>query len=475
VLEREDARDAFVSNEYQNLYALPIGSRVGTSSLRRVSQLKNKFPNLEFVELRGNVNTRLKKLDDGEFDAIILAAAGLIRLDLADRIKQYISPEICLPAVGQGIVGIECRTDDHEVKKIIEPLNSPASSLMIIAERTMNTELNGGCQVPVAGYTEIDKGKLRMRGLVGEVDGSRCFQSDMMIKGISQTSALRLGRNVAKELLQQGAGDILSEIYGHSLEHEKTDKPVVLLTREERYLGNTVDLLTSLDYHPLHISTMITVPNNSSNVLTMFSQLHDFTDVLFVSRNAVQTAIPMIEQQINAFPDDIRAMAVGSETAKQLFRYNIDAVFPKEGSGADALLEDPKLQDLSGRKILVVRGSHGLDWPAEEMTRRGAEVLTVESYEHIEPYSIASQIDVVFLPELDHQIEGIFVHSPLSVKNLLPHVMRHSERLKGTKLVAGSRRIANTAKKCGWKGEIRIAESKKSKTRHTAIGYLIIV
>ena len=141
VLEREDPRDAFVSNDYQNLYALPDGARVGTSSLRRVSQLKNAFPQLQFSELRGNVNTRLKKLDAGEFDAIILAAAGLIRLGMKDRIGQYIAPTLCIPAVGQGIVGIECRIADANTYLLIEPLNNKSSELVLSAERALNQGL----------------------------------------------------------------------------------------------------------------------------------------------------------------------------------------------------------------------------------------------------------------------------------------------------------------------------------------------
>ncbi|MCL4161287.1 UNVERIFIED_CONTAM: hypothetical protein GTU68_043554, partial [Idotea baltica] len=194
---------------YQNLYALPKGACVGTSSLRRIAQLKNAFPEIQFVELRGNVNTRLKKLDKGDYDAIILACAGLIRLGLQDRIKQFISPQLCLPAVGQGVVGIECRSDDEDCKEIIKALNNQISALSIAAERSMNAELEGGCQVPIAGYAEIDKGKIRMRGMVGSVDGSQCLQSDITVKSITLDSAIELGKNVATDLLKQGAGQIL--------------------------------------------------------------------------------------------------------------------------------------------------------------------------------------------------------------------------------------------------------------------------
>ena len=173
VCAREDARDAFVSNNYQNLYALPLGAKVGTSSLRRVAQLKSAFPKLEFIDLRGNVNTRLAKLDNGEYDAIILAAAGLIRLGFTDRIKQFITPELCLPAVGQGIVGIECRSDDKDTQDLIGALHNRESALVLAAERSMNASLEGGCQVPIAGYAEIDKGRIRMRGAVGKPDGTK--------------------------------------------------------------------------------------------------------------------------------------------------------------------------------------------------------------------------------------------------------------------------------------------------------------
>ena len=168
VMEREDPRDAFVSNRYANLSEMPAGTLVGTSSLRRQTQIRERYPGLRVDWLRGNVNTRLSKLDAGEFDAIILAAAGLRRLGFAERIKDAIEPEECLPAIGQGVLGIEIRDDDQQLRELIAPLAHPETTLRISAERALNQTLNGGCQVPIAGYAVLEQDQLYLRGLVGE-------------------------------------------------------------------------------------------------------------------------------------------------------------------------------------------------------------------------------------------------------------------------------------------------------------------
>lgn len=213
VCEREDPRDAFVSNTYASLDDLPQGARLGTSSLRRQSQIAAFRPDLKIVDLRGNVNTRLKKLDDGEYDAIILAAAGLKRLEFEDRITQFIDTEICLPAIGQGAVGIECRTDDARVHNLIAPLNDNKTQIRITAERAMNERLQGGCQVPIAGYAEFEKGLIMMRGLVGQVDGKKIIRGD--IAGPAG-NAEELGIVLAEDLLSRGADKILNELYDKS-------------------------------------------------------------------------------------------------------------------------------------------------------------------------------------------------------------------------------------------------------------------
>ncbi len=211
ILQREDPRDAFVSNRYTHLDELPRGACVGTSSLRRQSQLSERRPDLVIKPLRGNVNTRLAKLDAGEFDAIILASAGLIRLALSERIASYIDTEQSLPAIGQGAVGIECRTDDERVNRLLEPLHHEQTAICVSAERAMNHRLNGGCQVPIAGYAELHDGKVHMRGLVGEPDGSHILRAEAQ-GDAAETE--QLGIRVADELLGRGADRILKALYG---------------------------------------------------------------------------------------------------------------------------------------------------------------------------------------------------------------------------------------------------------------------
>ena len=210
ICEREDPRDAFVSNNFASLESLPQGARVGTSSLRRQTQLKAIRPDLEILDLRGNVNTRLKKLDDGQYDAIILAAAGLIRLGFDERIKQAIDSSVSLPAIGQGAVGIECRTEDKDINELISVLNHPQTRTCVMAERSMNTRLEGGCQVPIGGYAILEGDELYMRGLVGKPDGSEVVRGE--IRGKPE-DAETMGTALADDLLSRGADVILKDVY----------------------------------------------------------------------------------------------------------------------------------------------------------------------------------------------------------------------------------------------------------------------
>jgi hydroxymethylbilane synthase len=210
ICQREDPRDAFVSNEYADIKALPHGAIVGTSSLRRQCQLRSWRPDLQIKDLRGNVNTRLSKLDHSEYDAIILASAGLIRLGFKERIRQYLDTSISLPAVGEGAVGIECRIDDDRINKLIAPLNHSDTRTCVMAERAMNQRLEGGCQVPIAGYAQLEYGQIKMRGLVGRPDGRQVVRGN--IEG-SAKNAEQLGRMLADDLLSRGAKEILQEVY----------------------------------------------------------------------------------------------------------------------------------------------------------------------------------------------------------------------------------------------------------------------
>ena len=210
ILEREDPTDAFVSNHYQSLADLPANARIGTSSLRRQCQIKEKFPQAEILSLRGNVNTRLAKLDAGEYDAIILASAGLKRLGMAARITATLTPDVSLPAIGQGAIGIECRVDDAEILDYIKVLHDVDTSIRVTAERAMNAALNGGCQVPIAGFAEIKANRLFMRGLVGSPDGTILYRARAEA---DLQNAEQVGIAVAEQLLAQGADRILRELY----------------------------------------------------------------------------------------------------------------------------------------------------------------------------------------------------------------------------------------------------------------------
>lgn len=210
ICEREDPRDAFVSNQYASLAALPHGSIVGTSSLRRQCQLRQKRPDLVIRDLRGNVGTRLSKLDNGEYDAIILAVAGLKRLGLENRISAALTPEECLPAVGQGAVGIECRLDDQFTRDLLAPLAHRETTLRVQAERAMNMRLEGGCQVPIGSYAELDGDELWLRALVGAPDGSQMVCGER--RGPAADAEI-MGVDLAEELLANGAREILHEVY----------------------------------------------------------------------------------------------------------------------------------------------------------------------------------------------------------------------------------------------------------------------
>ena len=213
ICEREDPRDAFVSNTYASLDALPEGSVVGTSSLRRQAQLLTRRPDLNIRFLRGNVNTRLAKLDAGEYDAIILAAAGLIRLGFEDRITSAISIDDSLPAGGQGAVGIECRSADSEIHALLAPLHHADTAVRVTAERALNKHLNGGCQVPIACYAVLEGDQIWLRGLVGDPNGSVLLTAQAREP---QGAATELGVKVAEALLDQGAGAILKAVYGEA-------------------------------------------------------------------------------------------------------------------------------------------------------------------------------------------------------------------------------------------------------------------
>jgi len=208
ILERENPFDAFVSNAFNSIGDLPIGARVGSCSLRRIVQLKALRPDLVILDLRGNVNTRLKKLDDGEYDAIILACSGLIRLGFEDRIKQHLSPETSLPAVGQGALGIEIRSNDHEISSLIKPLIHKKTLNEVSAERALNATLQGGCSVAIGAFATSNGSELKLSGMVGNVASGKILRVEELG---DMNKPLDLGIITAKKLLSLGARELLNE------------------------------------------------------------------------------------------------------------------------------------------------------------------------------------------------------------------------------------------------------------------------
>ena len=220
--ERHAPTDAFVSNRFEHLDDLPTGAILGTSSLRRECQLRQARPDLDIKSLRGNVGTRLGKLDAGEYDAIILATSGLERLGLHKRIRHELDDELSLPAVGRGALAIDCRSDDEAIKMLLSPLNHPKTCLCVLAERAMNRALEGGCQVPIAGFAVIEDDILTLRGRVGSVDGKTLLKVQQSCKLTGETqldeqAAEQLGIDVAHELFMQGADDILKQVYQNAM------------------------------------------------------------------------------------------------------------------------------------------------------------------------------------------------------------------------------------------------------------------
>ncbi|MDR6797467.1 hydroxymethylbilane synthase [Acinetobacter calcoaceticus] len=210
ICEREDPLDAFVSNQFEKFADLPQGAKVGTSSLRRKSQILKQRPDLQIIDLRGNVGTRLAKLDDGQYEAIILASAGLKRLGLSERIRHCLTPDISLPAVGQGALGLECRAADNEVLALIQPLLHQETDVCVRAERAFNAYLEGGCQVPIAGYATLQNGQIHIEGRVGSADGQTLLRAELTDEA---SNAQQLGENLARNLLDQGAGELLKALY----------------------------------------------------------------------------------------------------------------------------------------------------------------------------------------------------------------------------------------------------------------------
>jgi hydroxymethylbilane synthase len=216
--EREDVRDALVTASAEGWASLPRGGRVGTSSLRRQAQLLHLRPDLEIVSIRGNLDTRLRKLRDEKLDAVVVAAAGIKRLGLEEHVTEYLSVTLCLPAVCQGALALEIRRDDSLLRRLLQPFRHHATEVAVRAERAFLARLEGGCQVPIAGLADVNGGRLKMKGLVASVDGGKIITE----KGEGpEEEAARIGKELAESLLDRGGREILQEVYGATPSEDK--------------------------------------------------------------------------------------------------------------------------------------------------------------------------------------------------------------------------------------------------------------
>ncbi|ASS74911.1 hydroxymethylbilane synthase [Tumebacillus algifaecis] len=207
ITEREDPRDVVITRNGSTFADLPIGARVGTSSLRRAAQLLNARPDIEIVSVRGNINTRIAKLEELQLDAIVLAAAGLERMGWAEKISERLSTELCIPAVGQGALAIQCRSEDEEIREILSVLDDVNTRRTVTAERTVLGRLNGGCQIPIGAFAELEGGELKLTGIVGSADGLTLLKETA-----TGTDPMALGHAVAERLIEKGAGEILAKV-----------------------------------------------------------------------------------------------------------------------------------------------------------------------------------------------------------------------------------------------------------------------
>jgi hydroxymethylbilane synthase len=481
VCERADPRDAFVSNNYATLASLPKGAIVGTSSLRRVSLLRNRFPELEFKELRGNVNTRLQKLDRGDYDAIILAVAGLERLGLEERINERITPSVLLPAVGQGIVGIECRSGDERIKQLIAPLHDEVSYTCLLAERAMSAKLEGGCHAPIAGFAVIENNLVWLRGRVAAQDGSKVLLSDIRLP-LEDTKIA--GNQVAESLFEQGAAELLSldaphleafddnskeldEMQALGLQKPQQDDAkfaengIVVLTRPSIFLGYLPQMLERLDYSVLNVPTLhSTALDISETDRQLLSAVDRNSDLIFVSRNAVNYGVPLL-QQFADNADQARFMSVGEGSARELYDLGFDSFVPNEGVGSEALIESINSDVENGlyaeRNVIIFRSPRGLNTLSTYFKRHSISVTEVMCYEMTPSNQLEQQI-AELAPNLD-RIVGVFLHSADSAASLMAVLQDHGlfEQARDLPLVVGGERIKDYIESQKWLGKITVA------------------
>ena len=447
ILEREDPRDVFISDRYPSLEEMPEGARIGTSSLRRQCQLRAAYPELLLRDIRGNVDSRLQKLDDGAYDSLILAAAGLKRLGREHRIRAYLEVTDMLPAIGQGALGVEIRANDTQVEQLVRPLDHGLTRLCVSAERALSRKLYGGCHLPLAGYARISGETLSMTALVGYPDGSRIVKDT--ISGAA-VHAEKLGYELAEALLLQGAGEILERVLGNG-EKSGLSGITVWVTRPAHQAGDLCRMIEERKGVPLLLPTLVIRPfKEEARVAENRLRLAHADIVVFISKNAVIHAL----DQFPRIADTVRGktvLAIGQATARCLNAAGFGQVGQVNSGGSEALLRLPVLDETAIRekRVVIVRGLGGREELRDGLLARGAVVDYLEVYRRDKPDISRAEMTEFWHDQVP---DAVIITSLAGLENLVELTPdAESERLLGTPMVVMSERIGQQAVETGFR------------------------
>jgi hydroxymethylbilane synthase len=443
VLARADPRDAFVSANASCLDNLPHGARVGTSSLRRQAQLLAIRPDLKIEPLRGNVDTRVRRLDVGELDAIILACAGLIRLGWESRITARLEPGVCLPAVAQGIIGVECRAADAQTRALLQPLNDQPTRVVMDAERAFAARLGGSCQSPIAAYATLENDRISLAGLVAEPDGSRLLR-DSLIGTADEPQ--RLGERLADRVLGAGADTLLERLRG----------VVVLVTRPESQAASLCRLLHDAGATVVKLPAMTIKPTGDKPAsLARWGPADDWDLIVFTSANAVRFG-----SQLLAGKHNVPLAAIGPATAGALERAGFHGALMPDRSDSESLLQQPALMNCAGRRVLIIKGRHGRALLHEKLAQRGAHVVIAEVYTREPANPSAAELAAVeteFTAAASRVITATSVEIAVNLLQLAPPALRRE--FDGAVWLVPSGRVAAALRERGLPGPFLQADS----------------
>ena len=384
ITEREDPRDALVSADQRLLKDLPAGSKVGTGSLRRQTQILHHRPDLVVVPIRGNVETRLKKLDRGEVDGLVMAVAGLKRIGHQDRISEYLSLDVCLNAVAQGALGLETR-DGDPVNQMVAFLHHHPSATEVLAERAFLGRLGGGCQIPVGARGYVEGDRIKLMGVVGDASGKRLVRGE--VEGKAE-DAKSLGEELAERLLSQGADQLLNGGEVDSKGKAKGNpKPLlgrcIMITRPRIQSGSFVRGLEELGSEVIECPTIEIIPPESYVPLDRTIQaLEEYDWIVFTSVNGVKEFLNRLQYlgKDSAALEGIRLAAIGPETAREIASHGIQVEFVPADYRAEGILHGLNPAEVEGKRFLLPRAATARDILPRTLKEWGAEVDVVQAY-----------------------------------------------------------------------------------------------